>query len=140
MLRTLTLILPFLLVIGESADAQSVQRVNARNGMTAIGTAQDFEVLSRAGASKNDYLCAAGTFADRRAGAAQNDWVIVTRALGPSAFVGSRRGVAFTVNGAAGDGGDGRSFLNSGQGIGTSTRVGTALHHCRTSRTRDSSR
>lgn len=131
MIKSFTLALSLALAAGSVAEAQSTLRSQAPNGMVAVGTAGDFDVLSRPGAGESDYFCAAANFARSRAGAVPANQVIVTRSLGPSKYVANRNAVGFTV-GASGEGsGASGNFLNAGRGIGSSVSVGTGLNKCR---------
>lgn len=79
------------------AWAQSVQRKSTESGLTAIGTAQSFEVLSKAGAGNAEFQCAAGDFARSRLRAKISDSLVMTRGEGPSQYKPGRRAVVFSM-------------------------------------------
>ncbi len=100
------------------ATAQSVSRMNTEAGLMAIGTAQEFEVLTQAGAGKVEYYCAAGDFAKRRLGASNTDRVVVTRDVGPSQTTANRQAVGFTLAS--------RDAVDTSSSVTLSTKVGQA--------------
>ena len=126
--RPLSLIAAALLAAAATTtSAQNVSRTSTESGLTAIGTAEGFEVLSRAGMGKADYFCAAGDFARSRLGAANTDRVRVIRGLGPSRFEPNRFSVEFKL---AGPGGGMFSVGVFGPRPGQNASVGHALALC----------
>ncbi len=79
-------------------EAQGVESDVPENGLQVIGTASVFEVLTRAGAGKADYFCAAGRFAFGELGAAKADRLVVLAVRVPSKFRENRLAVVFGVN------------------------------------------
>ena len=70
-----------------------------RSELEAVGSYPDFEVLTRAGAGKADYFCAAGEFAKRWLKARNADRLVVISVRDPSRFRANRLAVAFGLNG-----------------------------------------
>ena len=79
-------------ILAGPGQAQSV----ARNGLSVAPAASGFEVFARAGLPGAAFFCAAGDFA-RRAGAASNRRVMVSRPLGPSVGRPGQRSVGFVL-------------------------------------------
>lgn len=65
--------------------------------LTAVGTAEAFEVLTLPGKSKVDYFCAAADFAMRRLDASNNDRLVVTYTRAPSQYRASRLAIGFRL-------------------------------------------
>ncbi|MEO1678042.1 MAG: hypothetical protein AAFU80_07770 [Pseudomonadota bacterium] len=102
-IRTISLAL----VLALTTSAVEAARSFTRAGLSAAGTADRFEVFSRAGVGPASYFCAAGDFARRHLNARASDRVTVVGPLSPSLTVPGRRSVVFAV------GPQGRSFDRS---------------------------
>lgn len=123
------------LCVFQPAGAQSVQRHNAVNGLTAIGTAETIEVLTRAGTRTTDYFCAAGEFAKRKLGARGSDQVVLIFEGRRSVYQGNRRANGFTFVPQGGT--VPAELLGEGGRVGQSQKVGTSTAGCGESRDRD---
>ncbi|MDV7145013.1 hypothetical protein R3X27_20225 [Tropicimonas sp. TH_r6] len=88
-----------LLVMGHAVPAQEAVIRAAPEGLQAVGTAQSFEILTRAGAGKAEYFCSAGRFATLKLGARKTDRLVVTAVRVPSRYRENRLAVVFAVNG-----------------------------------------
>lgn len=88
------------LVIGvgvTGASAQTLHRFSSSSGLSVMGAGSSFEVLTRAGAGKAEYFCAAGEYARRWLNARNNDVVSVVSRAGPSQYQNNRYAVGFTM-------------------------------------------
>lgn len=81
------------------ASAQETHQMSTRSGLQAVGGTPNFEVLTRAGAGKSDYFCAAGEFAKRWLNARNTDRLVVTSVRESSRYRVNRLAVGFELNG-----------------------------------------
>ena len=77
------------------ADAQAVRKLATESGLFDIGTAEEFEVLTLAGAPKSRYYCAAGQFAWLKLGARNTDDLVVMSGQVSSRYRDRRYAVVF---------------------------------------------
>lgn len=116
------------LTVAASGAGATELKGSMSNGLQAVGTERDFEILTRAGAGKSEYFCAAGEFARTRLGASNNDRLVVMSVRGNSRYRGNRLAVSFGVNAPEPPKKD--LFRVGGPRVGQSASVGHANALC----------